>query len=245
MLLAVAESNHHHTVIFDRYGRCPAFIEYFHKLFARSQNALRGRWENLWAAEEPCVTRLVDCESVVDKLTYAAANPVKDLLVERVHQWPGVHGLANLISGRPLRARRPLHFFRSSGPMPESAVLTLAIPAELGESDQIIAEVTQRVRLVEDAMREYRNRTGKRVLGRRRVLEQSWKDAPTSIEPRRALRPRFAGRLAARITALLDYRRFLAAYRRAREIWLRGEPTKFPVGTYWLTTHASAAVDTP
>jgi len=40
-------------VIYDRAGRYPEFIEHFHKLFARSQNALRGRWENLWSGRSP------------------------------------------------------------------------------------------------------------------------------------------------------------------------------------------------
>jgi hypothetical protein len=35
-----------------------------------------GRWENLWAAQEPCVTRLLDRDAVIDKLIYAAVNPV-------------------------------------------------------------------------------------------------------------------------------------------------------------------------
>ena len=37
-----ALSNHYHAVIFDRCGRYPEFVEYFDKMFARSQNALRG-----------------------------------------------------------------------------------------------------------------------------------------------------------------------------------------------------------
>ncbi len=45
VLLTCAMSNHHHTVIYDRWGRYPEFVEHFHKMFARSQNALRGRWE--------------------------------------------------------------------------------------------------------------------------------------------------------------------------------------------------------
>src|SRR5258705_418224 len=92
VLLTVAESNHHHTVIYDRHGRCPQFVEHFHKMLARCQNARWGRWENLWAAEEPCITRLLDRAAVIDKLVYAASNPVKDLLVERATQWPGTNG---------------------------------------------------------------------------------------------------------------------------------------------------------
>jgi putative transposase len=50
VVLPCVLSNHYHAVIFDRSGRYPAFIEHFHKMFARSQNALRGRWENLCCA---------------------------------------------------------------------------------------------------------------------------------------------------------------------------------------------------
>src|SRR6478609_7717961 len=74
VLYTMVESNHHHTVIFDRHGYVSAFVEHFHKLVARSQNALRGRLENFWASQEPCVTRLLDREAVIDKLIYAATN---------------------------------------------------------------------------------------------------------------------------------------------------------------------------
>ena len=68
-------SDHYHAVIYDRAGRYPEFIEHFHKLLARSQNALRGRWENLWSCEQTCVVRLVDREAAIDKLVYTATNP--------------------------------------------------------------------------------------------------------------------------------------------------------------------------
>src|SRR5262245_30026660 len=42
-------SNHHHTAAYDPHGHDVEFREHFHKLTAKSQNALRGRWENLWS----------------------------------------------------------------------------------------------------------------------------------------------------------------------------------------------------
>jgi len=60
VLLPCAMSNHYHVVIYDRAGRYPELIEHFHKLLARSQNALRGRWENFWSSEQTCVVRLAD-----------------------------------------------------------------------------------------------------------------------------------------------------------------------------------------
>ena len=195
-----------------------------------------------WAAEEPCLTRLLDRETVIAKLVYAATNPVKDRLVERVHQWPGANTYPNLMSGRAVVARRPLHFFRPTGPTPESATLEMTIPPELGDRDAVIETVRAGVDAVERQIMEERARTGAGVLGRRGVLDQSWNDSPTTVAPRRNLRPRFAGGLVERVSALLDYRMFLASYRIARARWLEREEVSFPPGTYWLVRFAAVPV---
>lgn len=145
VLLPCAMSNHYHAVIYDRAGRYPEFIEHFHKLLARSQNALRGRWENLWSCEQTCVVKLVDRDAVIDKLVYTASNPVADHLVDRFHHWPGVNGLAALLAARPLRATRPLHFFRPDGGMPDALELPLTLPAELGSATAVRSELRDRV----------------------------------------------------------------------------------------------------
>ena len=243
VLLPCAMSNHYHAVIYDRAGRYPEFIEHFHKLMARSQNALRGRWENLWSSEQTCVVKLVDREAVMDKLVYTATNPVTDHLVERVHHWPGVNGLGALLDGRALTARRPLHFFRPDGPMPDMLELPLTVPGELGPAAAVRAELRDRVRAVELERAAERTRTGLRVLGRRAVRAQSWRDTPTSKEPRRNLRPSVATRSKwARVEALMRNRAFAVEYARARECWQDGVASVFPVGTYWLHRFASVRV---
>jgi hypothetical protein len=141
-------------------------------MFARSQNALRGRWENLWASGQTSVVQLMTRDAVIDKLVYAVTNPVLDGLVERVHHWPGVNGLAALVSGRPLCATRPRHFFRSDGAMPAEIEMRLSIPERLGSATEFIEEVKRRVRLSEEETAAKRRQTGCRVLGRRRVLRQ-------------------------------------------------------------------------
>lgn len=241
VLLPCAMSNHHHTVIFDRWGNYPEFVERFHKLLAKCQNALRGRWENLWASEQVCVVRLVDPADVMRKLVYTATNPVKDRLVERAHHWPGVNGLSALLGRRPLHATRPRHFFRPDGSMPESVTLHLEIPPELGDPQQLRDELRERVAAEEAAVAAERRRTGAGILGRRSILRQSWRQFPVSREPRRNLRPKIAARsLWARIEAILRNREFLAAYREARARWIAGDVTSFPIGTYWLRRFANA-----
>lgn len=244
VIFTLAEANHHHTIFFDRYGTASAFAEYFHKLFARSQNALRGRFENFWAAEECCITRLLDPDTVIDKVVYAATNPVKDLLVERVQQWPGANAYNAFMNGRLLRATRPRHFFRKNSGLPDAVELKLEIPEQLGAVENTRDRVRSGITAIERAIKDERLRTGKKILGRRGVLTQSWRTTPASVKAHGTLRPRFAGRTPVRVAALDAYRSFLDAYRRARQLLLAGANAVFPVGTYKLARTMNVRVET-
>jgi putative transposase len=245
ILLPMAESNHHHTVLYDKNGRAPQFVEHFHKMVARCMNARWGRWENLWAANAVCLTRLVTREAVIEKLVYAATNPVKDLLVDKVMQWPGVNGYRYWIKGQTLRAVRPTHFFRKDSKMPSVVELRLTIPPELGDTDAVIAEVRAGVAAVEKKVRAERLKSGKRVIGSRAIRKQRWHASPKSVERRGGLRPRFAGRGPAGIAARAEYRQFLVDYAQARRCWLKALPAVFPRGTYWLARCAAVPVVPP
>jgi hypothetical protein len=90
------------------------------------------------------------------------------------------------------------------------------------------------VRDVELEARFERERTGRRVLGRKAVLRASHTDRPSSVEPRRRLRPAVACRNKERRVAELGaLRAFRAAYRQARLRFVAGERRViFPFGTY-------------
>jgi len=243
LMLMCAMSNHHHLVIFDRFGRYPEFIEHLHKLFARSQNALRGRWENFWSSQPTSVVQLVDPADVLAELVYVACNPVNDDLVERVHHWPGVNGYRALLSGQTIRAKRPRHFFRDDGPMPDAVEMRLSVPPELGDANTFLRTFEQQVEATELLAKQRRERAGLRVLGRREVLRQSWKAVPNSFEPRRTLNPRVAARnLWSRIEAIVRNKAFVRAYQAARASWRNGEEAEFPLGTYWLKRFANVRV---
>lgn len=236
-------SNHLHDALFDRHGNAPAFYEHFHKLLAKCMNATLGRWENFFSSEQTCVVRLTTRESLIDKLVYIATNAVKDGLVEQVDDWPGASGYRALMSGQPLRATRPKRFFATDGSMPDEVTLHLTIPPELGDRTEILEEVRRRVEEFERTERVKRLESGREVLGRYAVLRQSWRDSPTSREPRRKLRPTFAARsLWARLEAIQRKREFVAQYRAARAALLAGIRTTFPHGTYWLARFAGVRV---
>ena len=238
VLFTIAMSNHHHTGIYDRYGNYPAFLEYFHKLFAKCQNALRGRWENFWSSEQTSVVRLLNAEDVLDKLVYAACNPVEAGLVERARSWPGVSSLQATLEGKSLSAKRPDHFFRKNGPMPENVTLNFSRPQELAHlsNREFNALVCEKVQAQERECARALAANGRRPLGLRKVLQQRWMSRPKSIESRRKLNPRIASKNKwRRVEALLENRRFLQAYRDARQALQAGIRTVlFPPGTYWL-----------
>ncbi len=239
-------SNHHHIMMYDPYGREVEFREHFHKLMAKSQNALRGRWENLWSSEEPCVIEVVTREDLLDKLVYIATNPVKDGLVERVHHWPGPRFANALLSGKVMKAHRPKHFFDPDGTMPAEVELVLKLPEHVEGKAELLAELERRIALVEEASARERLQSGRRVLGRRCVLRQSWRDSPTSREPRRNLRPRVAARSKWLRVALLQRNgQWQVEYREAFEKLRRGLPPEFPYGTYALQRVANVRVKPP
>jgi hypothetical protein len=241
-------ANHHHVVAVDRRGELPAFLQYFHRLFAAHQNALRGRWEAFWCAtEQTSAVELVDPDAVVDKAVYAIVNPVKDFIVDRVHHWPGPDALTAIVEGVPLVASKPGRFFRPDGELPDTVSLPFVRPPGLEHLSQHEYAELLRARVVQAEAQARAERIGRgiRVLGRKAVLRQHWNDRPASREPRRQLSPRLACRDKwRRIESLQRNKRWLHAYRAARARWLAGEPeVAFPPGTWWLARHAAVTCE--
>jgi putative transposase len=249
VLFFLAMSNHYHAGIVDRSGRLPEFLEMFHKLFAKHQNALRGRRENFWASEQTSVVELVGPDDVLRKMVYTLGNPVKDHLVAHAREWPGCSSFATNVGGvDTLHATRPVNFFRKDGPLADDVSLTLHRPPgfEHLSAKEFSDLLSSRIRDEEQAAEKERSRTGIQVLGVRRVLEQDWRDSPSTHEPRRALNPRIACANSWRRRETTSRNKaFVAAYREARDRWRAGLPTVFPEGTYWLRRFAGAACGAP
>ena len=247
ILFTAAESNHHHTGIYDPLGTYPDFIEHFHKLLAKCMNSLRGRWENFWSSEQTSVLRLVDPTDVLDKMVYALTNPVKDDLVATVTDWPGINAFESIVSGGGITAVRPGHFFREDGPMPTSVALTFGRPPEFAgmSQDEFVGMLRARIELAEVDAEAKRHATGARVLGRQGVLDQDWRDSPSSHAPRRGLNPRLAAKNKwSRIEALQRNKEFGNVYRRTFEALRKGiKDVLFPAGTYWLRRFAAAVCE--
>src|SRR5258708_15716244 len=113
--------------------------------------------------------------------------------------------------------------------MPEWVTLSFSIPPELGDREEALREVRERIGAVEVEQARIRAESGKRIVGRRGVLRQSWRDSPTSREPRRNLRPRVAARSKwSRLEVRRRNSEFLKAYRMCRVARLGGVPMPLP-----------------
>ncbi|HEU0032514.1 MAG TPA: hypothetical protein VFQ53_17905 [Kofleriaceae bacterium] len=243
-----AMSNHYHAVIFDRYGNYPRFLELFHLLIARSMNTRWGRKDSFWSATQTSVVLLPNVETIVDKLAYTFTNPVKDLIVEDMSEWPGASGYRAFLSGKAVRATRPQFFFKGrNGTHPARVELQLVIPPELGDPDRFRARVQKAVELRLLELAWEREQAGTRCVGLAVALARTWRYIPDEPVARggraTTISPTFASKERELRAYILAVRAdFLDDYRAARELWLAHKKCEFPVGTYWLARHARVRV---
>jgi len=245
---AVAMSNHVHVVATDTRGGYPDFLRDFHGLLARVVNAARGRWEHFWDANQASAVLLEDEAAQLDKVIYVLTNPVG--LVKRAADWPGAIAVHSILTGAPVVASRPQHFFRDEtdgGAMPEIVEVRFVPPPSLLHSGRVEYThlVRERVTDVEAKAANKRASGGPGVLGPRRILAQSWEDRPGNAEPRRGLSPSVACRDKwLRKERLHANRLFQGLYQAAFELFRSGAKAVFPFGTWLMRFRAAVEVST-
>jgi REP element-mobilizing transposase RayT len=232
-------SNHWHGVVSDPFARLPEFLEHFHRLLARAQNASLGRWENLWSSDKTSVVHLINDEDVLEKMAYTMANPVAAGLVRSPSEWPGV--LTQRI-GERCRVEMPDVFFDPAGPLPEFVELELTRPPIYPQLT--IPELARHLaKALERRVREAREALaacGRKFLGAKVVLRQAFDAVPKTTEPRRNPSPRIAAKHSPeRVQAIRSLVVFLRDYRAAWQAWRNGKRDQvFPAGTYALRVYA-------
>jgi putative transposase len=186
-------SNHWHGVVTDPFARLPEFLERFHRLLAKAQNASLGRWENLWSSDKTSVVLLVSDEDVLDKMAYTVANPTAAGLVRSPREWPGV--ITTRI-GERCTVDMPDVFFDPEGSLPESVRLEFSRPPIYPHLDH--ARLARHLAdAVERRVREAREnllRQGRKFLGADAIRQQAFDTVPQTMEPRRNPNPRIAAK---------------------------------------------------
>ncbi len=241
---AVALSNHVHICATDPLGVYPDFLCDFHGLLARAMNALRGRWEYFWDANQASVVLLEEDAAQIDKLVYVLANPIG--LVKNAADWPCATSVHTLESGASTTASIPKHFFRdddAGGAMPATVSVTFEPPPSLAHlpRDHYASAVAELLCMT--ALE--RGESGKAVLGPKKILEQHWNDSPSTPEPRRQISPTVACRDKwRRIERLQMNKLFQKVYRQAFDAFRTGLTAMFPLGTWAIQFRAAIAIST-
>lgn len=226
-------SNHWHGVLTDPEARLPEFLEIFHKLLAKAQNASLDRCENFWSSDKTSVVLLVSEQDVLDKMAYTLANPTVAGLVKAPVEWPGVMSQR---FGERREIEMPDIFFDDGGALPDSVTLEFTRPPILMPLSDLELHSTLAEK-VADLVRRARVEmlaNGKSFLGRETILRQSFGSAPGTQPTRTGINPRIACKSPSlRLAAISRLSHFLRAYRAALLRWRAGDrEVAFPVGTY-------------
>lgn len=249
-IVAVCQmSSHYHAVVFDRHGRLSEFLRDFHGVMGRFGSARDGvEQTKFWSAQDGDAVELGDMDTVIEKVAYTLANPVKDFVVARPGEWIGVMTpVASLGSGRGMVYARPKRFFDPAGWTSEAVMMSSDFPHEFYELidvEDFRRKVGARVEAyVAEAHREVA--AGRRTwsgLERARKLSV-WHAAEVPLrrvaglraEARRRVAAATKGRLLAMLESLLRFRR---ERHLAYEAFRAGQrDTLFPPGSWFPWRH--------
>ena len=252
-ILAVCQmSSHYHAVVYDRSGNLSEFLRDFHGVMGRFGSARDGV-ENtrFWSAQDGDAVELGDVDTIIEKVAYTLANPVKDFVVARPEAWIGaMTPVATLGSGVGTVYTRPKRFFNPAGRTSEAVMLASDYPYELALRMPLPTfreKVSARVdRYIEESHREVaagrRSWSGLERLKKLSVWHAAEvprrREAGRRAEPRKRVAAASEGRLRAMLESLLEFRR---ASRAAWQAFRQGaRDTMFPAGAWFAWRYYGA-----
>ncbi len=238
-------STHFHLILdVDDALQLSRFMGFVNSNLARKIGRLLNWRDKFWSRRYQAIVISSEEAAQVGRLKYLLAHGVKEGLVEKVTQWPGVHCAQALMTGEAVQGywfdetqayaarRRGEDFDRMRFATFE--VLTLSplpcwkhLPEETRR--KLIADLITEIE-AEAAIR--RQRTGSQVLGASAVRGQHPFDRPR--KPKKSPAPLFhAASQAVRRELYAMYRWFAATFREASEKLRAGDRTvPFPAGSF-------------
>jgi REP element-mobilizing transposase RayT len=234
----VFASNHLHLIVRAPERNLPRFMQFLLSNISKKVGWLvdwRGAfWERRYSAEP-----VLDDEALLGRLRYVLAHGVKEGLVRRCEEWPGLSSLAMTLGSprmstrwfnwtRRWRDRRRMDTRRFSDEWAEAEELTLSPLPSLAARPPAERRAIYRQAVV--AIEKEAALRWKSVLGVRAILSQD----PQLRPQRPARRPRpSCHTISVELRRLFKegYHTFVARFRDASVNWLRGDlDTVFPEG---------------
>jgi len=220
------------------------FMCYLNSNLAREVCRLADWGDKVWARRYRAIEVSDEPEAQRERLKYILSHGVKEFLVEKVLDWPGVHAARALLEDKPLEGlwfdrtqeygarRRGEEHERTRFAAPETVTLSpLPCWEHLSPEDQK-EKVAELVREIEEDAAAQRAATGKPVLGRGAVLKQHPHERPN--RPKKSYAPLIhAASRKVRRELYEGYRAFVAAYREAADRLRSGDrAVVFPPGSF-------------
>ena len=238
-------SNHYHLLAWVAdVERMADFMEFFQGNLAREVGRLRKWRDKVWSRRYEAIVISDEPAAQVDRLRYVLSNGVKEGLVARVEDWPGISLVKNALSGEPVRgtwfdrtaehrAKLRREDFEPRKYATDETVELSQLPCWRHLSPEMYRElVAGLIEEIEADAAAERKRTGRQPLGAATILRQHPHTCPNKSKKSPA--PRFhAASKAAREVLRKAYGLFLAAFREAAERLKSGDRTaRFPNGCF-------------
>jgi REP element-mobilizing transposase RayT len=241
----VLASNHVHLLLdVDDAGQLSRFMRYVNSNLARKVGRLVGWHDKIWSRRYQAIVVSPEDAAQVARLRYILSHGVKENLVERVEQWPGVHCAKSLLTGEPAEGywfdqtqeyaarRRGETFDRLRYATPEILVLS-PLPCWRHLSDEVRRQlVVEMIADIETEAALRRQRSGSQVLGASVVRGQHPFDHPA--RPKKSPAPLFhAASKRVRQELWAAYAWFVSAFREASTKLRSGDRmARFPAGSF-------------
>ena len=238
-------SSHYHLLLWVRDVRQLAlFMGYFNGNLARKVGRLIGWTDRIWSRRYQAILVSDEEAAQVDRLTYTLANGVKENLVARVEEWPGVHSAHALLTGQPVEGiwhdRTLARTLRLRRQTPEPGQVEIRQEVILSQlpcwkhltPEAYRARVAELIHQIEVTAAAERAKKGVEPLGVETILAQDPETRPESLD--RSPVP-FIHAATRKIRKELReaYGWFVAAYREAAEKLRNGDRNAaFPPGSF-------------
>ena len=240
----VALSNHFHALLIPADGQeLSRFMQFVKSNIARELNRVLQRSGPFWERRYTPTWIPYSPEKMEARFRYLLSQGVKENLVARVVQWPGIHFGRNIINSMPISGmwvdRTRAWELRRQGKEPTKGEIVRRTSLELAPlpcwKDLSAEERRQKslamIHEIEAEAAAKREHSGKQPLGAERIRKQSPFSTPVNpVKPSPA--PMFHAEGATFILYRNAYRNFVAAFRQAAELQKQGKPAKFPVGAF-------------
>jgi hypothetical protein len=238
-------STHWHALVWvEDAEQLARFMQYVNGKLGKEVGRLIGWRHGIWSRRYTAIVVSNEEEAQVGRLRYLLAHGVKENLVERAVDWPGVNSVRAILENKPLvgywfnrkaeyaARNRGEEFGRLTYATEETFVLSpLPCWAHLSP-EQYRDRVAALVAEIEAEAEAIRRKNGIPVLGVRAILQQNPHTEPNRTK--RSPAPRFHAASKAVRNALREmYGLFLAAFRDAAEQLKAGDRSaRFPLGSF-------------